>query len=253
MRRLWSHIALAATSLLMVGATFSAVVTSNKFNSNIEFENGQEMVFRINNKDQADGKPDFTTPITDDDAVKQIAKIMESRLETSNITRYKVETQGNDTLKVSFVQDTERQYEIIKSFLTFDATLALSNSKETVAYADEFLNTDKKAYLETTNGYPTVVIPINPDNDSFKAVYEQAKEMSDNNEGEVEEQHDESEAEEGEEHEHERHAYLYLWYNYVKDYYSYSKIDQNNAEEYDENIASKVLMTFDAADPFYDE
>ena len=253
MRRLWSHIALAATSLLMVGATFSAVVTSNKFNSNIEFENGQEMVFRINNKDQADGKPDFTTPITDDDAVKQIAKIMESRLETSNITRYKVETQGNDTLKVSFVQDTERQYEIIKSFLTFDATLALSNSKETVAYADEFLNTDKKAYLETTNGYPTVVIPINPDNDSFKAVYEQAKEMSDNNEGEVEEQHDEAEAEEGEEHEHTRHAYLYLWYNYVKDYYSYSKIDQNNTDEYDENIASKILMTFDAADPFYDE
>ena len=253
MRRLWSHIALAATSLLMVGATFSAVVTSNKFNSNIEFENGQEMVFRINNKDAADGKPDFNSPITDDDAVKEIAKIMESRLETSNITRYKVETQGNDTLKVSFVQDTERQYEIIKSFLTFDATLALSNSKETVAYADEFLNTDKKAYLETTNGYPTVVIPINPDNDSFKAVYEEAKEMSDNNEGEVEEQHDESEAEEGEEHEHERHAYLYLWYNYVKDYYSYSKIDQNNAEEYDENIASKVLMTFDAADPFYDE
>ena len=156
MRRLWSHIALAATSLLMVGATFSAVVTSNKFNSNIEFENGQEMVFRINNKNEADGKPDFDTEIADDNAVKEIARIMESRLETSNITRYKVETQGNDTLKVSFVQDTERQYEIIKNYLTFDATLAISNSKETVAYAEEFLNTNKKAYLETTNGYPTV-------------------------------------------------------------------------------------------------
>ena len=252
MRRLWSHIALAATSLLMVGATFSAVVTSNKFNSNIEYEAGQEMVFRINNKDSADGKPDFSTPITDDNAVKEIAKIMESRLETSNITRYKVETQGNDTLKVSFVQDTEREYEIIKNYLTFDATLALSNSKETVAYADEFLNSSKKAYLETTNGYPTIVIPINPDNDSFKAVYEEAKEMSDNNQGEVEEEHNEDE-EDGEEHEHTRHAYLYLWYNYVKDYYSYSKIDQNNTDEYDANIASKILMTFDAADPFYND
>ena len=251
MRRLWSHIALAATSLLMVGATFSAVVTSNKFNSNIEFENGQEMVFRINNKDAADGKPDFNTPITDDNAVKEIARIMESRLETSNITRYKIETQGNDTLKVSFVQDTERQYEIIKSYLTFDATLALSNSKETVAYAEEFLNPDKKAYLETTNGYPTVVIPINKDDDSFKAVYEEAKEMSDNGEGEVEEQSDTADAD-GET-ETTRHAYLYLWYNYVKDYYSYSKIDQNNADEYDANIASKILMTFDAADPFYDD
>ena len=252
MRRLWSHIALAATSLLMVGATFSAVITSNKFNSNIEYESGQEMVFRINNKDAADGKPDFTTPISDDEAVEKIAKIMESRLETSNITRYKVETQGNDTLKVSFVQDTDRQYEIIKNYLTFDATLALSNSKETVAYADEFLNPNKKAYLETTNGYPTVVIPINAESDSFKAVYEEAKKMSDDNNGEVVEEHDDEDTEEGE-HEHETHAYLYLWYNYVKDYYSYSKIDQNNADEYDANIASKILMTFDAADPFYDD
>ena len=39
MRRLWSHIALAATSLLLVGATFATVMTSNKRNSNIEFEN----------------------------------------------------------------------------------------------------------------------------------------------------------------------------------------------------------------------
>ena len=252
MRRLWSHIALAATSLLMVGATFSAVVTSNKFNSNIEFENGQEMVFRINAKNPADGKPDFDAEITDDEAVKEIARIMESRLETSNITRYKVETQGNDTLKVSFVQDTERQYEIIKNYLTFDATLALSNSKETVAYADEFLNPNKKAYLETSNGYPTVVIPIDKDSQAFKAVYEEAKEMSDNGEGEVEIEHEDEDTEEGE-HEHEHHAYLYLWYNYVKDYYSYSKIDQNNADEYDANIASKILMTFDAADPFYDD
>ena len=250
MRRLWSHIALAATSLLMVGATFSAVVTSNKFNSNIEFENGKEMVFRINNKDAADGKPDFDSEINDDKAVEQIAKIMESRLETSNVTRYKIETQGNDTLKVSFVQDTDRQYEIIKNYLTFDATLALSNSKETVAYAEEFLNTSKKAYLEITNGYPTVVIPIDKDSQAFKAVYEEAKEMADNNTGEVEHEHEDEDAEEGET---EHHAYLYLWYNYVKDYYSYSKIDQNNTDEYDANIASKVLMTFDAADPFYDD
>ena len=252
MRRLWSHIALAATSLLMVGATFSTVVTSNKFNSNIEFESGQEMVFRINNKDAADGKPDFDTPITDDEAVEKIARIMESRLETSNITRYKVETQGNDTLKVSFVQDTDRQYEIIKNYLTFDATLALSNGQDTVAYADEFLNPNKKAFLETQNGYPTLVIPINKDDNSFKAVYEEAKEMSDKDEGEVKEEHEHEEGEEHSEDEKQTHAYLYLWYNYVKDYYSYSKT-VSGSDEYDETVASKILMRFDAADPFYDD
>ena len=55
MRRLWSHIVIAATSLLMVGATFATVVTS--INSNIEFEKGRELVFRVSNKD-ADGNVD---------------------------------------------------------------------------------------------------------------------------------------------------------------------------------------------------
>ena len=74
--------------------------------------------------------------------------------------------------------------------------------------------------------------------------------MSDNNEGEVEEQQEQQEGEE--EQEKKTHAYLYLWYDYVVDYYSYDKIKQG-AETYDETIASKVLMTFDAANPFLDD
>ena len=251
MRRLWSHIVLAATSLLMVGATFATVMTSNKRNSNIEFEKGREMVFRLNEKDE-DKNIDLESPVADKDAAKNVAKIMESRLKTADVTRYSIETQGNDMIKVTFKQDTDREYEIVKNYLTFDATLALSNSKESVAYAEEFLNSSKKAYLEITEGYPAIVIPIDKDNQAFKTVYEEAKEMSDNNEGEVEEEHSDDE-EESEEHEHATHAYLYLWYNYVKEYYSYSKIDQKNTDEYDATIASKILMTFDAADPFYDE
>ena len=254
MRRLWSHIILAATSLLMVGATFAAVVTSNKFSSNIEFTSGQEMVFRIYNKDD-DGNPDKVTEFTTDAAVQNIADMMESRLKNADVTRYKIETQGYDTIKVSFTEDTdknnEKEYEIIKNYLTFDSTLAISNSKETVAYADEFLDQNKKAYLETTDGYPVIVIPINKDNEAFKAVYDEAHEMWEKGEGEVE--HETEEETEDGDHVHEHRAYLYLWYNYVKDYYSYSKIDESNTDEYDANIASKILMTFDAENPFYDD
>ena len=132
MRRLWSHIALAATSLLMVGATFATVMTSNKRNSNIEFEKGREMVFRLNEKDD-DKNIDLEKEVVDENAAKDVAKIMESRLKTADITRYSIETQGNDMIKVTFKQDTEREYEIVKNYLTFDATLALSNSKESVA------------------------------------------------------------------------------------------------------------------------
>ena len=248
MRRLWSHIAIAATSLLMVGATFATVVTN--MNSNIEFEKGREFTFRVMAKDD-DGNPDRDYEFTTNDAVEKTAKIMEKRLATANISRYKVETQGYDTIKVSFAQDTEQQYEIIKNYLSFNATLAISNSKETYALATEFLDSSKQAYLETSDeGYPAIIIPIKSDNELFQAVYTEAKEMSDNNTGEVEEEHDHEDGEEEEEA--KRHAYLYLWYDYVQDYYSYDKINQKSTDTYDATIANKVLMTFDAANPFQD-
>ena len=247
MRRLWSHIVLAVTSLLMVGATFATVVTN--IDSNIEFTSGRELVFRVATKGE-DGNPDETVKFENDKAVKETAKIMEERLKTAEVSRYVVETQGNDTIKVSLVQETNQEYEIIKNYLSFNATLAISNSKDTSAPAKDFLNTSKKAYVETTDGYPAIVIPINKDNQLFQAVYTEAKEMSDNNEGEVEQ---ETESEEGEEAEHIHKAYLYLWYDYVEDYYTYDKINQNSSDTYNPTIANKVLMTFDAANPFLDD
>ena len=249
MRRLWSHIILAATSLLMVGATFATVVTN--IDSNIEFASGRELVFRVAEKGE-DGNPDEQVDFIDDLAVKEIAKIMEDRLKTAEISRYQVETQGYDTVKVSFVQDTDQQYEIIKNYLSFNATLAISNSKGTYALATEFLNAKKKAYMETTDGYPAIIIPIDKDNEMFQAVYTEAKEMSENGEGEVEIEHEEEETETGE-HEHEHKAYLYLWYNYVEDYYSYDKINQDSTDTYDPTIANKVLMTFDSTNPFLND
>ena len=248
MRRLWSHIIIAATSLVMVGATFATVVTN--IDSNIEFTSGRELVFRVAEKGD-DGNPDESITFDNTDAVNEIAGIMEERLKTADVSRYKVETQGYDTIKVSFVEESDSQYEIIKNYLSFNASLAISNSKGTYALATEFLNSKKDAYMETTDGYPAIIIPIDKDNEMFQAVYTEAKEMSDNGEGEVEVEDDSGEDEE--EHEHQHKAYLYLWYNYVEDYYSYDKIDQNNSDTYDPTIANKVLMTFDAANPFLDD
>ena len=248
MRRLWSHIIIAATSLVMVGATFATVVTN--IDSNIEFASGRELVFRVAEKGD-DGNPDESITFDNTDAVNEIAGIMEERLKTADVSRYKVETQGYDTIKVNFVEESDSQYEIIKNYLSFNASLAISNSKGTYALATEFLNSKKDAYMETTDGYPAIIIPIDKDNEMFQAVYTEAKEMSDNGEGEVEVEDDSGEDEE--EHEHQHKAYLYLWYNYVEDYYSYDKIDQNNSDTYDPTIANKVLMTFDAANPFLDD
>ena len=248
MRRLWSHIIIAATSLMMVGATFATVVTN--IDSNIEYAQGREMVFRVSNRGN-DGNPtDESLDSTALNDVKDIANIMEDRLKTANVSRYEIVVQGNDTIKVSLVQDSDAQYEIIQNYLPFNASLAISNSKGTYALASEFLKEGEKAYLQADdNAYPQVIIPIDKAGDKFQAVYTEAKEMSDEGTGEVEvESEEESDSEE---HEHEHKAYLYLWYDYVEDYYSYDKIDQSKTDTYDPIIATKVLMTFDAANPFY--
>ena len=248
MRRLWSHIILAATSLMMVGATFATVVTN--IDSNIEYTEGREMVFRVSNRG-SDGTPtDEPLNNTALNDVKDIASIMEERLKTANVSRYEIVVQGNDTIKVSLVQDSESQYEIIKNYLPFNASLAISNSKGTYALSHEFLKEGEKAYLKAEdNAYPQVIIPINKESSKFQAVYTEAKEMSDNNQGEYVEQHDHEEGEDSEEE--TTKAFLYLWYDFVEDYYSYDKIDQNKTDTYDPIIATKVLMTFDAANPFY--
>ena len=249
MRRLWSHIILAATSLMMVGATFATVVTN--IDSNIEYSPGRELVFRVAHRGE-DGNPtDVELGSTDLDKVNKIADIMEDRLKTANVSRYEIVVQGYDTIKVSLVQDSDSQYEIIKNYLPFNGSLAISNSKGTYALANEFLKEGEKAYVKDSDTtYPQVIIPIDKMGDKFQAVYTEAKEMNDNGTGEVEVE-DEEHEEGDEEHEHQHKAYLYLWYNYVEDYYSYDKINQNSPETYDPIIATKVLMTFDSANPFY--
>ena len=52
MRRLWSYIVLAGTSLVLMGSTFANVFKNST--SNIEFSDGREMVFRISEKDDSE-------------------------------------------------------------------------------------------------------------------------------------------------------------------------------------------------------
>ena len=52
MRRLWSYVILAGTSLVLMGSTFANVFKNST--SNIEFSDGKEMVFRISEKDESE-------------------------------------------------------------------------------------------------------------------------------------------------------------------------------------------------------
>ena len=169
MRRLWSYIILAGTSLVLMGSTFANVFKNST--SNIEYSDGRELVFRISEKDESEliEKTDSgETP------AQIVSKTMIERLDSMKVTNYEVATESYDTVKVTLKQETDENYGNIQTLMTFDGSLALSSKKN-----DFRVNSDEsekfitgKAYMETKNNYPTVNIPVG---DHFKEIYDIVK------------------------------------------------------------------------------
>lgn len=227
MRRLWAHIVLAFTALVLIGTTFSAVFT--KTGSNIEYQNGKEIAYRISDKDDPEA-------VLEEGAAEEVATEFEKRLETAGVSRYKVVVEGNDTVKVTFSQDTDDEYSRLSAYLAFNGSLALTTSNNHYVLGSEFL-TDEKAYLDDVNGYPTVVIPVNVDNPSYKDVIAACEQQRDNNEEGGETNTDD----EGNE---STSYYVYMWYDYEPEYDLYEYATDQENEGYDSNIANKLFMKF---------
>ena len=125
MRRLWSYVVLTGASLVLMGATFANVFKNST--SNIEYADGKEMVFRLEDKET--GKPLGADEKTEDGKIPSevIAESMMNRLDALNITNYQVYTEGNDTVKVVVKQDNDSGYNNIQNLMTFNGSLALSS------------------------------------------------------------------------------------------------------------------------------
>ena len=95
MRRLWAYIIIAFTSIVAMGTTFPTIFKGMR--SNIEYQDGRELVFRISDKEDEE----LELP-EDGSAVDNIAAVMEERLEGFGISRYEIAKEGVDTVKVTF-------------------------------------------------------------------------------------------------------------------------------------------------------
>jgi len=234
MRRLYSYILLAITSLLLVGTTFSLAV--KRTDSNIEYSQGRELVFRLSEKDE-EGHAELNSV---EDA-KAIADVMAERLELSNVSRYKIDIEGKETIKLTVGSDVN--YQNLVEFMCFDGSFAIATSNSEHLHEsvqafgeDGFLvdadgNRLSKAYLTTAGGaYPQVVLPINTESSQYKLIYDWAKE-----EGKAEKESTGS-SEEGEG---ESYYYLYLWYHYNSEECTYTEYKSN-----EHGFASRMLMKF---------
>jgi len=209
MRRFWSYIFLAITALVTMGTIFPLFVTSS--NSNIEYSNGHEIAFRLSSNDDA-GALEVDEK---GEAAKEIADIMAKRMEKANVSRFQIDIQGYDTIKVTFAEKSEEDYSNVAAFLSFNGSFALSSKINTekldefkIVTSDEFLTSDK-AYRgsKDVNGVtvPLFALPVNKD--AIADVIEAAM-----NSPETSTSQDEN----GEEQSTSAN-YIYLWHNYNPD------------------------------------
>ena len=238
MRRLWSYIVLSGTALVLMGTTFTSVF--KRSTSNIEYSDGKELVFRLDNKDgseleelNSDGKMPSEV----------IAKSMIERLDTLKVTNYEVATESYDTVKVTLKQDTETNYNYVQTLMSFNGSLALSSKVDDELVLDNSKEEEKfvtgDAYIETKENVPSINIPVG---EHFKDIYEVVKKFKEDNNTEAAEAQTSGEGEDAE----TTYTYcMYLWHDYSQDDKFSMTISGN--ENYDAKVAEKVFMSFDVA------
>ncbi|MCR4879335.1 MAG: hypothetical protein K5906_00035 [Bacilli bacterium] len=247
MRRFWAHIILVVTALVMMGASFSSIFT--RMQTNLEYTEGREITFRLTNKDDPKGEEE----ILDANAAKDMADIMKTRLETAGVTAYNIQTYGNDIVKVQFAELDSNQQSNIVGYLGFNGSLALTNIDDDENYTtitqqdDKFLLSGSPAYLDDINNYPTIVIPIDKNNEAFKDLVEKTQAQKEAGKGETTET---GETDEDGNAKTTTTTYIYLWYDFDQETDRYSRTVESN-DDYDVNIARKIIMKFDIENLYY--
>ena len=242
MRRLWAHILIAFASLFLMGSSFVAIFKN--VSTNQEYNNGREIVFRLTDKEDDELQ-------VEEGANKIIAEKMATRLDNRGITAYRIDIAGDDIIKVTFSENNDVARSNLISYLSFNGSLALSNMDDNDNYyqvtGEEFLLEDEKTYLSDINNYPTVVIPVDVNNANFQLLLENTRTQKENDVGEkteTKEKDDDGNAVT------ETTTYLYLWYDFNEDTDRYSRT-VSDSEDYDANIASKIIMKFNIDDLWY--
>ncbi len=151
MRRLFTYLILSITTFLLVGINFLSVIGG--INTNLEFTSGREMVFRITDKENEDLVFENADDVTD------IANTMIERLENSLVTKYEVNVEGNDQIRVTVSETSETKYKRIQDYLGFDAEFTLCTTTEVCATNEQMFE-GQTARIEYKGQNPFVVFPV---------------------------------------------------------------------------------------------
>ena len=261
MKRFIAYILLCVSILFSAFIGFVPSVLS--INASADYDSGQNFIYKISLKDDGD-KNDGD--IESGDALNSVIEVFKDRLDAANISTYKLESEGNDTIRLAFKDKSEINTYVSK-YLNFDANIqAMDYSGKIILEASEFLEKGG-AYIDYTNNTPTVVLPL-ADPEGFKTkLYENINGSKSNDStssytkkpGELQTFADDG-ASSGEEESTSNENYLYIVNNWKSETYSMKTIieenssadtDENNAyiDRIDATSASNFFFDYDADNP----
>lgn len=230
MRRLIAYLTLAAAVVLGIAFNLSSVVTSS--NVNWEFSNGKQFVYRISDKEDE-------TAVLPDGTVDDIANTMIDRLETANVSKYDVETEGENQVRVTLAEDTATSYARLKQYLGFDGEFSICTTKDTCMVGDEVFE-GSTARIEYKGQYPIVVIPLSEPTKFTEQIIAEAQEIQGDTET------DSGEYDNATETSTTQDAMILLWANKTES-------DTYEASQEDSDVAAKVIISLDYTRIWYDE
>ncbi len=172
MKRFIAYILLSVSILLSAFVGFVPTILS--INASADYDSGQNFIYKISLKD--DGTKN-EGDITNGDALNSIIEVFKDRLDSANISTYKLESEGNDTIRLSF-KDKSEVNTYVSKYLTFDANIqAMDYNGEVILESSEFLASGE-AYIDYSDGTPVVVLPL-ADPEGFKTkLYDNIKNAS---------------------------------------------------------------------------
>lgn len=167
MRRLIAYISMVIAILIGVGVSFAP--TFVKMKEGREFASGREIVFTLQNKENAED------PVASD-AAEKVADIMKERLDLMNVEDYSVRIGTNkddpsqvyaDTISVSFSTQDDTLFNYVSRLLEFSGKQFSLRGNLDEAFAENVFE-DVEAYIYRDSGtIPYVVFPVS-DSEAIK-------------------------------------------------------------------------------------
>ena len=154
MKRFLAYILLCVSVLISVFAGFVPTIVS--INASADYDNGQNFVYQIGLKENGTKNEG---DVESGDAIDSITKVFKDRLDAANISTYKLEVEGNTTIRLSFKAQKEINSAIAK-YLNFDWNIeAMDYSGNIFLESADFFKSGT-AYIDYSANYPVIVMPL---------------------------------------------------------------------------------------------